>query len=259
MKQTGERPLRDSTPAALVALHDAGYREVAALMPTGRVLDVGCGVGTETLALSSPGRTLFGVDYDSETAAEAARAGLVPACADGASLPFAPSSFGAVCSSHLIEHFADPEHHVAEIARVLEPGGRAVFVTPNEPADFENPFHVSLFTAETLRALLERHFDRVSVVGLDGDALVKADFERRRRTGRRILALDPLGLRHRLPRSWYVGLHALGRRLLYPLTNRRESKSSPVMASQFSVVPHVDDTTLVLLATAERPRARAGA
>lgn len=254
MKQTGERPLRDSTPAALVALHDAGYREVARLLPSGRVLDVGCGVGTETAALASGDRTLFGVDYDAETASAAAEAGLLPACADGAVLPFAGGSFDAVCSSHLIEHFDDPERHVAEIARVLSEEGRAVFVTPNEPADFENPFHISLFTPETLRQILERHFHTVSVFGLDGDAEVKADFERRRRTGRRILALDPLGLRHRLPRSWYVGLHAAGRRLLYPLTNRRESKVAPVTASQFSVTDAVDETTLVLMATAERPR-----
>jgi SAM-dependent methyltransferase len=238
----------------LIALHDAGYREVALRLPAGRVLDVGCGVGSETAALRSSDRVLFGVDYDAETARIAAGTGMMPACADGASLPFADGSFDAVCSSHLIEHFVDPEEHVAEISRVLAPNGRAVFVTPNEPADFENPFHVSLFTAESLRSTLGRHFDRVSVVGLDGDELVKEDFERRRRTGRRLLALDPFGLRHRLPRSWYVGLHALGRRLVYPLTNRRESKEVPVSADHFSIVDMIDDSTLVLLATAEGPR-----
>lgn len=254
MKQTGERPLRDSTPAALVALHDAGYREVSGMLPPGRVLDVGCGVGTETLTLCSAGRVLYGVDYDRATAAMAARSGLIPTCADGAVLPFAEGSFDAVCSSHIIEHFVRPEGHVAEVSRVLAPAGKAVFVTPNEPADFENPYHVSLFTAETLKTTLEAHFASVAVFGLDGDPQVKADFERRRRTGLRLLALDPLGLRHRLPRSWYVGLHSLGRRLLYPLTNRRESKVDPITASQFFLTPEIDDTTLVLVATAEGPR-----
>ena len=45
MKLTGERPMEGSTPDSLLALHDAGYREVLARLGPGRVLDVGCGVG----------------------------------------------------------------------------------------------------------------------------------------------------------------------------------------------------------------------
>ena len=44
MKLTGERPMEGRTPDSLLALHEAGYREVAALLGTGTVLDVGCGV-----------------------------------------------------------------------------------------------------------------------------------------------------------------------------------------------------------------------
>ena len=53
--------------------------------------------------------------------------------------------FRRACSSHLIEHFTDPEPHVAEMARVLKDDGLACVLTPNKPADFENPFHLHLF------------------------------------------------------------------------------------------------------------------
>ena len=47
-----------------------------------------------------------------------------------------------MCSSHIIEHFVAPEQHVAELARVATADGTAFVITPNRPADFENPFHV---------------------------------------------------------------------------------------------------------------------
>ena len=113
-----------------------------------------------------------------------------------------------MCSSHLIEHFRQPEGHVAESARVLNDDGAAFFITPNAPVDFENPYHVYLFEPDDLRQMLSRHFEDVTVLGLDGDAAVKADFERRRKFARTLLKLDPWGLRHKLPRVWFVWLHA---------------------------------------------------
>lgn len=166
----------------------------------------------------------------------------------------ASGSIDTVCSSHIIEHFVDPEPHVREIARVLTNDGRALVLTPNEPADFENPFHVHLFTEQSLRSLLERHFREVKIVGLDGDSLVKADFEARRRTGTRLLRLDPLNLRKRLPRSLYVKLHAVGRRVLYPLTNRLQKSSTAISESNFHTTGQIDSSTLVLFAVASGPR-----
>ena len=58
---------------------------------------------------------------------------------------------GWACSSHLIEHFDDPEGHVRELARVLADDGTVFFLTPNAPADFENPFHIHLFEPPELR------------------------------------------------------------------------------------------------------------
>ena len=56
MSLTGERPVQGATPDSLLALHDAGYREVIARLGRGTVLDIGCGVGDETGRLCAPGR-----------------------------------------------------------------------------------------------------------------------------------------------------------------------------------------------------------
>jgi SAM-dependent methyltransferase len=136
----------------------------------GRMLDLGCGLGDGTVSFASDDRMLVGVDYDQETAASAVRCTPgrpATVCSDGAVLPLRTGAFDDVCSSHLIEHFTDPEHHVAEVARVLADDGRAFFLTPNKPADFENPYHVYLFDPEDLAAMLGRHFAQVTVLGLD--------------------------------------------------------------------------------------------
>lgn len=259
MKLTGERPVDGQTPDSLLALHRAGYREVAARLGDGRFLDVGCGLGDGTVQFLHPSRQVAAVDYDPVTARSALSRldgdGAVVGCMDGARLALRSGTFDWVCSSHLIEHFAQPAWHVDEVARVLRPGGSAFFITPNEPADFENPYHISLFRPAELRAALASSFTDVEVLGLDGSPEVKADFEQRRRAGRRLLALDVFGLRHRLPHRAYVGLHALGRRLAYGLMREKWSGGATgIAASDFAITDSIDDTTLVLFAVARNPR-----
>lgn len=257
MKLTGERPIEGSTPASLLALHDAGYREVRARLGPGTVVDLGCGLGDATVGLAGDGRRLVGVDYHHPTTVAARRRhGFDALAADGVALPLRDRSVDHVCSSHLIEHFVRPEQHVAEVSRVLRLGGTAFFVTPNAPADFENPYHVSLFEPEQLASLLGRFFDEVEVLGLDGDDVVRADFARRRKVAGRILRLDRWNLRHRLPRSWYVALHATARRVLYPVLAWRRPAGPDISADRFAIARAIDADTLVLFAVARRPRSR---
>jgi hypothetical protein len=151
---------------------------------------------------------------------------------------------------------------VAEVSRVLADHGVAFFITPNAPADFENPYHVHLFEAEDLDQVLGRHFVDVQVWGLDGDPVVKADFERRRRWARWMLRVDVFGLRHRLPRRWYVRFHATGRRIAYPVVSlvarfetwRGSAPPPRITAARFSLVRPIDTSTLVLFAVARSPK-----
>jgi len=257
-RMTGERPLEGVTPDSLLALHDAGYRELAGRLGPGRVLDAGCGLGFESAKLAGPGRTVVGVDYDAATAVEARRrygdAGLTTACMDAARLGLRTGSFDYACSSHLVEHFSQPAHHVAELARVLADDGTLLLVTPNRPADFENPFHLVLFVRSELEELLGRHFAEVWVGGLDGKPAVKEDFAARRAKANRVLALDFLHLRHRIPRRWYIGLYTRALPVAYRLMARGDSGGSTgITADDFFVTDEVDDTTLVLMAVARRP------
>jgi len=258
VKLTGERPMQGETPDSLLALHSAGYREVRARMATGRFLDVGCGLGDESVGFAGDGRFVVGVDYDAETAASAVDhhgdSGLRTECADGSRLGLRSDAFDDVCSSHLIEHFTEPEHHVREVSRVLAPGGTAYFHTPNEPADFENPYHVYLFGPDDLRDMLGRHFGSVEVHGLDATPEVKADFDTRRAMANKLLRLDPFGLRHKLPRGAFIWLHATGRRLAYRYTNTEQvGGASGITDEEFFLTDDIDDTTLVLFAVCRDP------
>jgi len=256
---TGERPQQGVTPDSLLALHDAGYRAVLDRVGTGRILDVGCGEGFESVRFVGPGRSVVAVDY-SELATTAAhravgQSGVQVARMDAVALGLATGSFDAVCSSHLIEHFTEPADHVAELARVVGNDGTVFILTPNAPADFENPFHLHLFEADELRHLLGRYFADVTVHGLDAVEPVKVDFATRRKKAQKVLRLDVLDLRHRIPRSWYVATYTRLLPVAYRLIARGDSGGvTGITADDWFVTDQVDDSTLVLFATASRPR-----
>ncbi len=256
---TGERPLEGVTPDSLLALHAAGYRTVIERLGGGTVLDVGCGQGFESARFLAEDRSVVGVDYSADAARTARRrwsgAGLVVAQMNALALGIARGSMAWACSSHLIEHFDRPEGHVRELARVLTDDGTAFFLTPNAPADFENPFHVHLFDPDELRELLGRHFHDVRVQGLDAVPHVKADFVARRVRANKVLRLDVLDLRHRIPRAWYVGIYTRVLPLAYKVIARGDSGGSTgITADDFFVTDELDPTTMVLFATASRPR-----
>lgn len=256
---TGERPIEGHTPDSLIALHDAGYREVIARVGDGVILDIGCGVGAETVRLAGPNRFVVGVDYHAATAVAAQREwgpqGLRFVGMDGGRLAIRDHSIDYVCSSHIIEHFTAPETHVAEIARALRSGGAAYFLTPNRTADFENPFHVYLFNAPELESMLRLFFHDVEVLGLDANEAVKADFGSRRQSGERLLKLDVFDLRHKMPRSWYIWVYTRALPVAYRLIAGDQSGgNSGITAEDFFISDQIDDTTPVLLATARSPR-----
>jgi hypothetical protein len=83
---------------------------------------------------------------------------------------------------------------------LLAPGGQLLLTTPNRLKTFsENPYHVHEYTAAELAALLRAVFTGVTVLGMHGNAKVTAFDQRREQAVKRILRLDPLGLRKLLP------------------------------------------------------------
>ena len=96
-----------------------------------RVLDVGCGEGQiARLAAAEVGASFVaGVDPTWAQLVLARERGGGPAYArsDAAALPFRDAQFDAVVACLVFEHIAEVDAAIAEVARVLEPGGRFAF------------------------------------------------------------------------------------------------------------------------------------
>jgi SAM-dependent methyltransferase len=180
--------------------HRAEYRLCAGLLGPGRVLDLGCGVGHSYEELAP--RESVGVDVEAAALAGQRRETHV---ADMRALPFPDASFASVVSIQSIEHVPDPERALAEVARVLAPNGRAIFVTPNRltfgrPDEIIDPYHYVEYDARELHDLCARFFAAVDVLGLDASPRYRAIHNDERRELDRLLARDPLRLRRLIPR-----------------------------------------------------------
>jgi SAM-dependent methyltransferase len=110
----------------------AWEREHLALAPGQRLLDVGCGLGDAAVALATDlGRAgeVVGIDGSEVMLAEArVRAGAAPcavrfAVGDAGALAEPDASFDAVRSERMLQWVPDPARAVAEMARVVRPGG----------------------------------------------------------------------------------------------------------------------------------------
>lgn len=102
---------------------------------SGTVLDIGCNDGTviQSLFRSPQSSTSFlGVDIVHHRLVNARKNGLGATQADAASsLPFADASVDFVLSNQVIEHVASVDLYMAEIMRILKPGGHAIVSTEN--------------------------------------------------------------------------------------------------------------------------------
>ena len=105
-----------------------------------RLLDVGCGMGGKTAWYAEAGALqVIGVDLALEHVRQSARFArhrqqaerVHVAVGDAMRLPFRDASFEVVTANDSMEHFADPAAALAELARVLRPGGHLyLYFTP---------------------------------------------------------------------------------------------------------------------------------
>jgi len=108
--------------------------ELMHIQPGSKVVDVGCGPGTDTIALAhlvGPTGQVVGIDFNATFLAQAderadqagVRTWVTHQHADATNLPFEANTFDACRSERLLQHLPHPEQAVAEMVRITRPGG----------------------------------------------------------------------------------------------------------------------------------------
>jgi SAM-dependent methyltransferase len=128
----------------------AGLLHADTAYPAGsRVLEVGCGVGAQTVHLvaASPAARVVAVDISAgslaqaraRVAAQAPGAGVEWHRADLFELPFADATFDHLFVCFVLEHLPDPVRALAGLRRVLRPGGTITVIEGDHGSAFFHP------------------------------------------------------------------------------------------------------------------------
>lgn len=138
------------------------------------VLEAGCGVGAQTVALArtSPGARITAIDVSAESLAAAERrvreAGATNVAfrqADLFALPFADASFDHVFVCFVLEHLASPVEVLRELARVLKPGGTITAIEGDHGSTLFHPASETAGAAIAALVTLQRRAGGDALIG----------------------------------------------------------------------------------------------
>ena len=184
LEPTGERMILEhykSSPEDYVIylLHIATYAFAEQYTRGKHVLDYGCGSGYGSARIAETAAHVTAVDVADDAVAYAREqfpAGNLDFTAIDPTqpLPFADASFDTVLSFQVFEHVADTERYLAEIRRVLRPGGHLILVTPDRSTRLLplqkpwNRWHLKEYGADGLRRQVASHFPDPQVLKMSG-------------------------------------------------------------------------------------------
>ena len=141
--------------------HEVAYDAAATWCRGATVLEAGCGEGYGARRLAADAARAIGVDYDEPAVAHVAATypEIAVLRANLAQLPIRSGAIDVVVNLQVIEHLWDQPGFLADVARVLRPGGTLVISTPNRltfsPGGAPlNPYHTRELSAAELGGLL---------------------------------------------------------------------------------------------------------
>jgi SAM-dependent methyltransferase len=170
---TGERTLPDVPEENYwFRRHLVVYEWIAARAHGRRVVDLASGEGYGSAVLARTAESVVGVEANPE-AFEHARAKYRNVRFERNMIELWTGDVDCVVFLQTIEHVQDPDAVMAHVRELIGPGGVAYVSTPNVltlappgAAKSGNPWHVREYRAEEYRALCERHFGSVDLLGL---------------------------------------------------------------------------------------------
>lgn len=154
-----------TVPAFRALLRAIEARKMAVVNYPRPILDLGCGDGNfAALTFNEPIDVGIDPSASAITEARATKMYRELRVTDGLTIPYPDNSFASVLSNSVLEHIPNLDANLAEVHRVLKPGGLFVFTTPSDH------FAEYLFAPTLLRAIglkgigraYENYFNRIS-------------------------------------------------------------------------------------------------
>jgi len=171
---TGERYIPGQGGAQMAYEHLHRYLLAMRWAKGKLVLDVATGSGYGAGLLASVARCVCAIELDWNAVIHADRTGFSSANlffvqGDATRMPLLTGSVDLVVAMEILEHVAEQETLVCELARVVRPDGAVLISTPNKASysdarNYKNPFHVHEFYRDEFIALLGRHFPHVRLM-----------------------------------------------------------------------------------------------
>ena len=154
------------------------YRFSIPFAERGRLLDIGCGNGTELYRLKAMGWETYGVEIDEEAVMSARSKGMEVFMGNLLAANYPDQFFHVVRMSFVLEHLPNPREVLQEIKRILSPGGRIYISVQNARSlhywlfggrwfSLDVPRHLFSFTPKTLGQLLSSLGLKIKTIRFD--------------------------------------------------------------------------------------------